>query len=398
MDTATVLLFWTSLAGLSFSYLGYPLLVCMASRRTPAQRRRPVEPAVENLPDVTVLIAAHNAEHHIGDRIKNILACDYPRDRLTIAVASDGSTDGTVREIQRLDHPHIQAIAFRQRRGKVVTLVDAVRQLQSEVVVFTDASSRFDRDSLRQLVRHFVDPRIGLATGTAVIVDEDGSPSESIYWRSETLVRRSEAQLGIMLGASGAIYAIRRRLFVEPPCPVINDDLVLPMLTHLRHGCEFVFDETAKAHVLSSGGLAGEFRRRARIGAGAFQCLAALGELFKWRHAKQALAFAAHKLLRWICPFLLVALVTTNLSLASSWYYRSFLYVQAAAYLLALCGLVAPQRGRATRLAHAASSFLVMNLALLTGFVRWVIDPRNVIWNPTPRPTLGATSSMLRNL
>jgi cellulose synthase/poly-beta-1,6-N-acetylglucosamine synthase-like glycosyltransferase len=396
--TASVILFWTSLAGLCFSYVGYPLLMYVAARCRRTSHRQPVEPTVEELPDVTVLIAAHNAEHHIHQRIHNILACDYPPDRLTIVVASDGSTDATVREVRRFDRAHVEAIPFRQRRGKVKTLADAMRQLRSEVIVFTDATSRFDRDSLRQLARHFVDPQIGLATGRAAIVDEQGTPSESIYWRSEMMVRRSEAQLGIMLGASGAIYAMRRRLFVEPPCPVINDDLVLPMLTHLRHGCGFVFDETARAYALSTGGLAGEFRRRARIGAGAFQCLPGLRELLQWRHAKQALAFGAHKLLRWICPFLLVALIVTNLSLAAAWYYQLFLYLQAIAYLLALVGLLVPQRGRVTRIAHIASSFLVMNLALLTGFFRWVFDPGNVVWNPTPRPTLEATSPVFRNL
>ncbi len=398
METATVILFWTSLAGLGFSYLGYPLIIYLAARRRGTADCRDARSAVEDLPDITVLITAHNAERHIGDRIANLRACDYPRDRLTIVVASDGSTDGTVRAVQRLADPRIQAISFQQRRGKAVTLVDAVRQLRSDVVVFTDASSRFDRDTLRQLARHFADPRIGLAAGHVTIVNERGLPSESLYWRSETMVRRSEARLGIMLGASGAIYAIRRRWFVEPPCPVINDDLVLPVLTHLRHGCRFVFDETARAYVSSSGGLAGEFRRRCRIGAGAFQCLPALRELFAWRHAGQALAFAAHKLLRWTCPFLLVALVATNLALASSCPYRGFLYLQGVAYLLALCGLIAPRRGRLARVAHLASSFLVMNLALLAGFFRWLVDPRNVVWNPTPRPTLGATSTIPPNL
>ncbi len=398
MYTLTVTLFWTSLAGLCFSYIGYPILVFVASRCRPATRKTQVEPAAEDLPDVTVLIAAHNAERHIGDRINNILACDYPRDRLRIAVASDGSTDATVQEVKRFDAPHIQAIPFRQRRGKAMTLVDAVRQLRSEVIVFTDASSRFDRDSLRQLTRHFVDPAVGLATGKVAIVNEHGSPSESLYWRSEMMVRRSEAHLGIMLGASGAIYAIRRRLFVEPPSPVINDDLVLPMLAHLRHGCACVFDETAKAYALSTGGLIGEFRRRSRIGAGAFQCLSGLRELLQWKHAKQALAFGAHKLLRWICPFLLVALIITNLLLASSGHYCWFLYMQAAAYLLALFGLVAPKHLHVTRLARVASSFLVMNLALLAGFCQWVVDPHNVVWNPTPRPALEIASPLLRDL
>ncbi len=203
-------------------------------------------------------------------------------------------------------------------------------------------------------------------------------------------MRRSEAQLGIMLGASGAIYALRRRLFVAPRHSVINDDLVLPVLAVLRHGCDFVFDETARAFALSSSGLSGEFRRRCRIGAGAFQSLPVLREMLHWRHAKQALAFGAHKLLRWVCPFLLVALLVTNLALMSSPSYTLFIVLQAAAYGLAIAGLFAPERGLIARVARTASSFLVMNLALLIGFFRWALDPRKVTWIPTARPLLEA--------
>ncbi len=398
VHTTTVILFWTSFAGLCLSYLGYPLLVYCLARRRPRAGPPPADLAPADWPELTVLIAAHNAQQHIGQRIRNILACDYPRDRLRIVVASDGSTDATVPEVQRFDPAQVQAIAFRRRRGKATTLADAVRQLRSEVVVFTDASSRFDRRSLRQLARHFADPRIGLVAGTVTIVDEEGQPRESLYWRSEMMVRRSEAQLGIMLGASGAIYAMRRQLFEEPACPLINDDLVFSLLTHLRHACGFVFDDSACAYALSTGGLASEFRRRSRIGAGAFQCLPHLGELFQWRHAKQALAFGAHKLLRWTCPFLLVALVVTNLALASAWPYRLLLHGQAAAYALALFGLLAPRSGRLARIAHAAATFLVMNLALLVGFFRWVCAPHNVVWNPTPRPTYETPAPVLRNL
>ncbi len=320
-----------------------------------------------------------------------MLACDYPQERLKILVASDGSTDATVKVVKGFNHSRIDAIPFSQRRGKAVTLVDAIRQVKSEVVLFTDATSRFDRDSIRQLTRHFADPQVGLVAGKPAIIDEQGRPSESLYWRSEMMVRRSEAQLGIMLGASGAIYALRRQLFVAPKSPVINDDLILPMLVHLRHHCGFVFDETAKAYALSTGGLAGEFRRRCRIGAGAFQCLSVLPELLKWQHAKQLFAFGAHKLLRWTCPFLLIALIVTNVSLLSLPSYQWLLGVQAGAYLLAVLGLFAPQRGHVARVARIASAFLVMNLALLAGFFRWAVDPQNVLWNPTPRPSLQTT-------
>jgi cellulose synthase/poly-beta-1,6-N-acetylglucosamine synthase-like glycosyltransferase len=388
LDTVFTILFWTSLAGLALSYLGYPALLYLLSRYVVLDRRVQVEPADGELPEVTVLIAAHNAECHIVDRVDNILACDYPRHRLRIVVASDGSTDATVERVKRMGYANVRAIDFAQRRGKADTLVSAVRQVHSEVVLFTDASTVFEADSIRQLARHFIDPDVGLATGKVAIVDAEGRPSESLYWRIEMMLRRVEARLGIMLGASGAIYAIRRRLLVEPKCPVINDDLVLPMLVSLRHRCRFVFDESARAYALGGGGLAGEFRRRSRIGAGAFQCLPVLGELLRWRHAKVASAFACHKLLRWVGPFLMVTLLISNVALLSAPGYRIWMTVQTASYLIALVGFVLPRRGRATDAARMASSFLLMNLALLAGFFRWASQPGNVLWSPTRRPAV----------
>ncbi|MCP4788573.1 MAG: glycosyltransferase [Fuerstiella sp.] len=297
-----------------------------------------------------------------------------------------------------MDHPHVRAVAFSERRGKTRTLVDAVQQVDSDVILFTDATNQFEQDSIRHLVRHFADPHTGIVTGKVALIDERGEPLESVYWDIAMMIRRSEMRLGIMLGANGPIYAIRRELFVAPTSPVINDDLVLPMLAHLRHGCGIAHDETARAYMLSSGGLTSEFRRRRRIGAGAFQSLTVLTEMFRWRHAKHAIAFTSHKLLRWIGPFLLVILLLTNLALASDPVYRLFLWTQAAAYLLAVVGLFAPNRGHATRFARIASSFLVLNLALLAGFFRWVRHPQNVVWNPTVRPAPGKTPMVQQEL
>jgi len=398
LTTSLVFLFWSSLAVLCYNYAGYPILVFLAAKLFPADERRSATSSQEHLPRVTVLIVAYNAEHHIQERIRNVLACDYPHDRIEVLVASDGSTDATVSLVDALDHPHVRAVAFSERRGKTRTLVDAVQQVTSDVILFTDATNQFEQNSIRHLVRHFADPQIGIATGKVSLIDERGKPVESVYWKIEMMIRRSEMRMGIMLGANGPIYAIRRDLFVEPKGPVINDDFVLPMLAHLRHGCGIIHDETARAYMLSSGGLASEFQRRCRIGAGAFQSLPVLSEMLRWRHAKHAIAFTSHKLLRWIGPFLLVVLLVTSLSLSANPVYRLFFWTQAGAYLLAVVGLFAPNRGHIAGLARIASSFLILNVALLAGFFRWVGKPHNVVWNPTVRPVLGKTSMVQREL
>ena len=170
------------------------------------------------------------------------------------------------------------------------------------------------------------------------------------------------------------------------------------MLAHLRHGCDIVHDDTAIAYTLKSGGIFGEFNRRCRIGAGAFQCLPILSELFRWRHSMQVVAFVSHKLLRWVSPFLLATLIVTNISLSSNPGYGWFLFIQAVGYLLAILGLFVPEQGSLfIRVARSASTFVVMNLALFAGFCRWLIAPHNVVWNPTPRPLFKAVQTGLDN-
>lgn len=391
------IMLWGSLASLGYSYVGYPLLIWGLSRMRGTQQLSANSANAESLrtdtpqlPSVTVLIAAHNAGVLIQDRIGNLLACDYPAESLRIVVASDGSTDDTVDLVRALQQPQVTVIPFGERRGKAATLVAALGQVVSEVVVFTDASTHFEVHALKRLAAHFRDPDMGIVAGVVSILDEQGRPAESLYWRSEMMVRRSEARLGLTMGASGAIYAMRRRHFVAPSRPIINDDLVFPILAHLKHRCGFTLDETAMGSVRCCSGWTNEFRRRCRIGAGGFQSLTILKDLFRPQHAAHAAAFVSHKLLRWICPFLLILALLCNIGLVAIPGYQHLLLIQSCAYLLALIGLFVPKRGAWTGIARAASSFLVMNIAILAGFFQWLADSNQATWNPTPRPALGS--------
>ncbi|MCP4513039.1 MAG: glycosyltransferase, partial [Fuerstiella sp.] len=165
LTTSLVFLFWSTLAVLCYNYAGYPILVFLAAKLFPAADRQSVTSSQEHLPRVTVRIAAYNAEHHIKERIRNVLACDYPHDRIEVLGASAGSTDATVSLVETMDHPHVRAVAFSERRGKTRTLVDAVQQVDSDVILFTDATNQFEQDSIRHLVRHFADPHTGIVTG-----------------------------------------------------------------------------------------------------------------------------------------------------------------------------------------------------------------------------------------
>ena len=394
MQWMVAVIFWGSLLGILFTYIGYPVLVGVLARmvrgagRWGSKSRDHATIGKDgDLPVITVLIAAHNAEAHLNERIENVLACNFPPEKLQVIVASDGSTDATVENVHRMNDARVRVFDFCERRGKAATLVDAVKKVTNPVVVFTDATSRFDRDSLCRLTRHFKDSRVGVVAGKAIIVDEAGRPSESLYWRVETKVRQWEAQLGITLGASGAIYAVRREWFVAPTRPIINDDLVFPTLVSLSQQCSVVFDESAIAFASSPGGTKSEFVRRLRIGTGAMQCLPVLTDLLCPRNVRTLVAFACHKLLRWASPFLMVIVLACNVTLGAESLYRNLLIAQCLFYAMAGYGWVAGSDDAFSKIARSLTAFVVMNLALATGILRWLAHPNQVIWNPTVRPS-----------
>ena len=397
-----VVLFWGSLLSILLTYAGYPVLIGLLARMFGNRSNLPselsAESSLDRLPEITVLIVAYNAQQHLSERIANILACGYPRERLQIVVASDGSTDDSVAYVQSLNHAQIQVLDFRERRGKAATLVDAVKQLSSPVVVFTDATSRFDKDSLRRLTRHFGNPSVGVVAGKVTMVDEQGRPSESLYWKVETKVRQWEARLGITLGASGAIYALRRSKFVAPMRPIINDDLVIPTLVSLQHHCDVVFDETAVASASIPRGLKSEFERRRRIGVGAMQCVNVVLSSLCWRNHRSILAFVPHKLLRWMSPFSLVVVVGCNVALMSEDLYRNLLLIQLLAYALAVYGCFAKSSGMLSRVARTARSFVLMNAALAAGILCWFKNPHQVMWEPTTRPNWSVITDQSDNI
>jgi cellulose synthase/poly-beta-1,6-N-acetylglucosamine synthase-like glycosyltransferase len=244
-----------------------------------------------------------------------------------------------------------------------------------------------ERGSLGRLVRWFRDETVGAVCGRLVLTDpRSGRNVDGLYWRYETHLKRCEARLGALLGANGAIYAIRRSLFPRLPDGTAVDDFVVPLLAKLRTGCRIVYDADAVAREESAPDLTGEFRRRARIGAGGFQALGVLWRLLSPRHGWTAFALWSHKVLRWVCPFLMIGAVLGGLALAAHPLYRWMLVAQAIFYTLCAAGAVVPATGRrGSRVLRALSMFAAMNLALLLGFGRWLRGTQTGLWQRTAR-------------
>ncbi len=383
-DSLLAWLFWLSAAGVVYAYLFYPALIFGLSRLF---GREPQAPAISDhaLPRVSLLIAAHNEAAVIESRILNALAMDYPPDRLEIVVASDGSDDGTA-EICHRYQDRIRVLNFPVRQGKPATLNAAIPTLASDIIVLSDANTFMQPGALRLLARWFTDPNVGAVCGRLVLNDpRTGRNVDSVYWRYETFLKKCENRLGGLLGANGAIYAIRKDLFTPLVAGTVVDDFVIPLVAKLRSGCRILYDAAAVATEESAPNLRGEFHRRSRIGVGGFQALTTLWPLLSPRHGWTAFTFWSHKVLRWLCPLLMIAMLVAASALVGYRLYQAALLAQATFYTLCVVAIALPPGNRFCRTARILPMFTGMNVALLVGLFRWIRGKHTGIWKTTAR-------------
>ena len=381
-------LFWSALGLVAYAYLGYPLLVWGLARVLGHKRTPPVA-SDDKLPSVNLLISALNEEKWIGQRIANALAQDYPSDRLQVVVASDGSSDRTAAIVQQLARRHPGRVVlheFASRRGKANVLNELVPSLAGELVVLSDANTFFDVTAVRNLARWFAHQRVVAVCGKLHLVDPaTGGNVDSLYWRYENFLKEQEGRLDALLGANGAVYAIRRSQYVPIPPDTIIDDFVIPLVTRLRYGGSIVYDAEAVATEETPPSVSDEFRRRARIGAGGFQSLGRLWPLALPSAGWTSLAFVSHKVLRWIAPLLLMVALLTNLLLLNQPLYQALFALQVLFYAAAGLGHLVPGSGTPARLLRLTTLFASMNAALAVGFWRWLAGAQQAAWQRTAR-------------
>jgi cellulose synthase/poly-beta-1,6-N-acetylglucosamine synthase-like glycosyltransferase len=376
-------LFWSCLLLVAYSYLLYPVVLAAACRlQRLFRRQRPVaEPA--DWPAVTMVVAAYNEERVIREKIQNSLALDYPADRLRVVIASDCSSDRTNEIVAACDDPRIQLIGYTERRGKIGVLNATIPNLEDDLVIVSDANTMYAPKAVKNLVRHFTDERVGCVCGELVLEDANGGASgEGLYWKYETLLKRMESRLGFLLGATGGIFAIRRKLFRRLPAGTIVEDFVLPMKI-LEEGHRVCYEPAARATETTAPSMREEMRRKTRIGAGGFQAIGLTKAMLDPRRGMPALGYWSHKILRWCAPFLLLGAILTNLTLIAEPLYAAFLVAQLAGLVIGLQGLL--PRSIDHRLVRPVRYFFLMNLALFIGFFRFLRGTQRVTWEQAAR-------------
>ncbi|HVT88948.1 MAG TPA: glycosyltransferase family 2 protein [Tepidisphaeraceae bacterium] len=387
MSTILVIFFWLCAGLILYTYAVYPLLVMVLSEFL-GKDRTAREVDSTNWPNVSLLIAAYNEQAVIERRIANALAMDYPKEKLEIAIASDGSNDETANIVKRYAGQGVRLIEFAERRGKSAVLNRAIPQLRGEIVVLSDANSEFEPSALKKLVRWFDDPAVGIVSGRLVLTDARNSRNaDSLYWNYETFLKKSESRLGGLLGANGAIYAIRRSCFTPIPDDTVVDDFLIPLLMRLHHGFLVHYDFQAIAYEQAPNQVRDEFRRRMRIGTGNLQNLSLLWPLLDPRQGFVAISFFSHKVLRWLCPFLLIGILIGSACLFNHPFFRVVTILQGAFYCMAMIVAILPRSAGVPKLFRLPTMFVSMNLALLVGYSRWLLQNHHGTWEPTARRT-----------
>jgi poly-beta-1,6-N-acetyl-D-glucosamine synthase len=375
------LLFWIACGVIAYVYAGYPALLAVWARMAPKPfgfaQGRSITPAV------SIVVAARNEAATLVRRIENLLALDYPSALVQIVVVSDGSTDGTKQILDRYAD-RVDAVLL-PPGGKAIALNAGVAATRHGIIVFTDARQSFAPDALRALVAPFADPRVGGVSGELVLDCESGDGASNIgegvgaYWRYEKWLRRHESSIGSTLGATGAIYALRRSLWRPLPADTILDDVLAPMRAVLA-GYRVIFEGSARAYDRAAAADA-EFRRKTRTLAGNYQLLRLEPRLLLPIVNPVWCQFVSHKLGRLVVPWALSAMLVSSAVLAlSSPLYAAALVAQLLLYGLALRAANSKQRTASSdaRVARLAYAFVMMNAAAVTGLVAVTFGKR--VW------------------
>jgi cellulose synthase/poly-beta-1,6-N-acetylglucosamine synthase-like glycosyltransferase len=383
-------LFWLATGLIGYTYAGFPVLVMLRAKLRPRPHR-----TADVTPSVSVVIAAHDEERSIGDRVDNLLAVDYPADRLEVVIASDGSTDRTVAEARRREDARVRVLDL-PRTGKANALNAAVAASTGEVLVFSDANTAYAPDAIRRLVRSFADPEVGGVAGNQVYLaskDRGGAADpttataigagERSYWDFDRLLKDAESLGGSVISATGAIYAIRRELFRSVPDGVTDDFMTSTRVIAAGH--RLVFEPAAVALEPVASSSRGEYRRKVRIMTRGLRGVAMARELLDpRRYGFYAVQLFTHKVLRRLMAVPLLVIAATSAMLWDDGpIYRLAVVGQVAVYGLGAIGLgLRGHRAGRRPWFSLPAFFLLVNIASLHAAWNLITGRRIDRWQP----------------
>jgi biofilm PGA synthesis N-glycosyltransferase PgaC len=392
----TGLIFWLSSIFILYVYLGYPLFLFLLAKLYPRLPEYPL-----NMPNISLLIAAYNEQDVINAKLENVLALDYPIEKLQIIVVADGSSDNTPDIVRSYMKRGVELSYQPERRGKMAAINRAIPIARNEIIVFSDANNMYSPKTLRELVKPFSDPRVGGVSGSKNLLDSRDAltKADSLYWQYESFIKTQETRLGSCTGVSGEILAIRTSLFQAPPDWIINDDFFISM-NILKQGYKVVYAPEARSFEYSSLTEKDEATRRSRIVAGRYQAMLLAARLLPWRNPILVWQIISHKMMRPLVPFAMIIAFLSNLlavilppiplqessiSFLSRPYSQILFSLQLIFYMLALLGNKLKRKSFLGKVLYVPAFLVNSNLSAIRGLVSFFTGKQSALWKRTRR-------------
>ncbi len=390
------LLFWGLIFVVFYAYLGYVILLFVIVKvkrffSTPP----PIQSNEYQLPDVVFIVAAYNEEDYIEQKIKNCLAFDYPKEKIEFWFVTDGSNDNTPKLVEQ--YPTLPGQVIRlfhrpERKGKIAAVERVMSEVAAPITIFTDANTDVNPQAIKNIVRHYVNEKVGAVAGEKRIAlgetDSATGAGEGIYWKYESLLKKWDSELYSAIGAAGELFSIRTEQYRHVAQDTLIEDFVMTMGIAMR-GYKIVYEPDAYAVESSSASISEELKRKIRIAAGALQAVWRLRSLLNpFKYGLLSFQYISHRVLRWtLAPLALPIIFLLNIWLAmgSSMLYNALLVCQILFYAFAILGYIFERKQLKIKAFFVPYYFCVMNYAMYRGFFRLVGGRQSVVWEKAKR-------------
>lgn len=385
------ILFWLSLFTVFYTFLGYGIVLYIMVRIRRAFKGKRLAPGLDqDFPTLTLVIAAYNEEIIIEEKIANTLQLSYPAGKLSLVFVTDGSSDRTPDLVA--NYPQIKLMHTPVRSGKILAMHRAMDEVDTEVVVFTDANTFLNKDALLLIARHYADTKVGAVSGEKRVVQDalsDATAGEGFYWKYESTLKKWDSELYSVVGAAGELFSVRRSLYRSVEPDTIVDDFMISMRI-AEQGYRIVYEPEAYASELSSENIREELKRKVRIAAGGMQSILRLKKLLNPFHDPLlTFQYISHRVLRWtVTPFLMILALVLNVLIvvnSGGMIYQLLLAGQVGFYVLALAGWVLETRKIKVKALFVPYYFCMMNYAVMAGIRRYFKGSQSAAWEKSKR-------------
>lgn len=386
-----IVIFWFSLSLLFYCYAGYGTLLFLFNRVKSFLSISKISVKDAELAPATLVVAMYNEAAVLEQKIQNTLDIEYPREYLQVIFVDDGSTDGSSSIVAK--YPFIKLIQHKIRMGKAAAIKTAMLQVQTPVVIFSDANSMLNNQCILRIMQHYKNSSVGGVAGekrvTATSDKYAIGDAEGIYWKYESFLKKQEAEFYTTVGAAGELYSIRTSLFLMNEDNVITDDFLISMRVCLQ-GYRMEYESEAYSIEAPSASIQDEAKRKIRIAAGTCQSFSYLKEALNFfKFPLLTFQYFSHRILRWIfCPFLIPLLLISNFFIIwdhGNNCYEYFLYMQLLFYLLAMVGWLLMYQGRKAVIFNYPFYFVFMNVCIIKGLFVFFNRKHTALWKKSMR-------------